>query len=302
METTVPQSSIPSLTLPELLLLSGSSPRQGLPRECVALETAAHLPPVAAPCRIEAVIIGVGIEGEARISLNLQEYVVRKDTLFILTPNNLLRIEQDEDFKMLAAAASPEFIQQLHIDLKELIPQFLQFAERPCTDLTPEECAPLCRFIPLIARELLAPESRHRREIVGSLLATLCYKTGDILRSHLDAHPEPYPLRDRSETYFRRFTQLLGAHYRQERSVGFYARQLCITPKYLTTLIKRISGRAVSEWIDSYVILEAKALLKHSHMTIQEIAYYLNFPNQSFFGSYFKRNTGLSPTQYKEQP
>ena len=83
--------------------------------------------------------------------------------------------------------------------------------------------------------------------------------------------------------------------------MGFYARQLCITPKYLTTLIKRISGLSVSEWIDNYVILEAKTLLKYSTMSIQEIAYYLNFPNQSFFGSYFKRNTGMSPSQYKAQ-
>ena len=94
---------------------------------------------------------------------------------------------------------------------------------------------------------------------------------------------------------------MLGEHFREERSVGFYARQLCITPKYLTTLIKRISGQSVSEWIDNYVILEAKTLLKYSTMSIQEIAYYLNFPNQSFFGSYFKRNTGMSPSQYKAQ-
>ena len=80
------------------------------------------------------------------------------------------------------------------------------------------------------------------------------------------------------------------------------ARQLCITPKYLTTLIKRISGKSASEWIDSFVILEAKTLLKYSDMSVQEIAYALNFPNQSFFGSYFKRNTGMSPSHYKAQP
>ena len=121
-------------------------------------------------------------------------------------------------------------------------------------------------------------------------------------------HPDPYltehpevdsPIHNRAEEYFRQFTELLGEHYKHERSVGFYARQLCITPKYLTTLIKRISGKSVSEWIDNYVILEAKTLLKYSNMSVQEIAYYLNFPNQSFFGSYFKRNAGMSPSQYK---
>lgn len=300
METTKNPTSIPSFTLPELLSLSDNDRRQGVQRECIAIETATHPAPAAHPCRIEAVIIGLCIEGEARVSLNLQEHIIRKDTLFVFTPNNLIHLEQDDRFKILVVASSPEFIQHLNIDLKNMIPQFLQFAEHPCLDLTPAESAPLRDFIPLIARELRAPDSHFRREIVSGLLTTLCYKTGNVLRNYLVAHPEE-PVRDRSENYFRRFTQLLSQHYRQERSVGFYARQLCITPKYLTTLIKGISGRAVSKWIDSFVILEAKALLKHSCMSIQEIAYYLNFPNQSFFGSYFKRNTGLSPTQYKAQ-
>lgn len=71
------------------------------------------------------------------------------------------------------------------------------------------------------------------------------------------------------------------------------------TSKHLSNVIKELTGKSAGEWIDSYVILEAKTLLKYSNMSVQEIAYYLNFPNQSFFGSYFKRNTGMSPSQYK---
>ena len=66
-----------------------------------------------------------------------------------------------------------------------------------------------------------------------------------------------------------------------------------------STLIKRISGKSVSEWIDNYVILEAKTLLKYSNMSVQEIAYYLNFPNQSFFGKYFRSHTGMTPSAYR---
>ena len=83
--------------------------------------------------------------------------------------------------------------------------------------------------------------------------------------------------------------------------MSFYAKQLNITPKYLSSVVKEVSGKTAARWIDESVILEAKALLKYSGMSIQEIAYYLNFPNQSFFGSYFKRNTGMSPSQYKAQ-
>ena len=143
---------------------------------------------------------------------------------------------------------------------------------------------------------------RQNAEWINGLIAATIYKVGDILTHYLTEHPEvDSPIHNRAEEYFRQFTELLGEHYKHERSVGFYARQLCITPKYLTTLIKRISGKSVSEWIDNYVILEAKTLLKYSNMSVQEISYQLNFPNQSFFGCYFKRLTGMSPSQYKAQ-
>lgn len=83
--------------------------------------------------------------------------------------------------------------------------------------------------------------------------------------------------------------------------MGFYADQLHITPKYLSSVIKEVSGRSAVEWIDRYVILEAKALLRYSGLSIQEIAYELNFSTQSFFGKYFKHHTGMSPSEYKSK-
>ena len=105
--------------------------------------------------------------------------------------------------------------------------------------------------------------------------------------------------RSRNDEYFNQFMSELTKHYMQERSVGFYAGQLHLTPKYLTTIIRKTSGRTAAEWIDDYVVLEAKNLLKYSTMSIQEIAYCLNFPNQSFFGKYFRSHTGMTPSAYR---
>ena len=96
-----------------------------------------------------------------------------------------------------------------------------------------------------------------------------------------------------------RFIELVQDHYREERLIGFYANKLCITPKYLSKLVKEHTGRSAGEWIENHVILEARALLQSSDKTIQQIAVLLNFPNQSFFGKYFKRATGMSPKQYR---
>ena len=69
--------------------------------------------------------------------------------------------------------------------------------------------------------------------------------------------------------------------------------------KIFSSVIKRVSGKTAGKWIDDYVILEAKTLLRYSPMSIQEVAFYLNFANASFFGKYFKHHTGMSPSEYK---
>ena len=84
------------------------------------------------------------------------------------------------------------------------------------------------------------------------------------------------------------------------RRLNFYADKLCLTPKYMSTIIRQTSGKTAGNWIDDYVLLEAKALLKSTNMTIQQISDELNFPSQSFFGKYFKRLTGVSPKEYKK--
>jgi len=107
--------------------------------------------------------------------------------------------------------------------------------------------------------------------------------------------------RIRCEVLFDEFMSLLQQYNKRERNVSFYAKQLNITPKYLSSVVKEVSGKTAARWIDESVILEAKALLKYSGMSIQEIAYHLNFSTQSFFGKYFKQHTGTSPSRYKRK-
>lgn len=301
MNNTESQTPINSFTLAELIDLAGEQ-RQGLMRECITASSDSQMQVFRFPCRIDAFIIGVGTEGETSVSFNLHEFRLKKDSMFIFTPKNILQVNSQQYFKAHVIAISPDFMRRINIDIKNMMPLFLKFVENPTLALTPEESRSMRGMIAQIERETRGPETHFSFDIVSGLIAATIYKVGDIMYHYLAEHPEGQNnSHNRAEEYFKQFTHLLGEHFREERSVGFYARQLCITPKYLTTLIKRISGQSVSEWIDNYVILEAKTLLKYSTMSIQEIAYYLNFPNQSFFGSYFKRNTGMSPSQYKAQ-
>lgn len=300
MNQTNSEMPISSFTLNELITMAGGEKRPGIMGECIAANSASEMEIFRFPSRLNALIIGVGTEGETSLTSNLQEFRLKKDSLFIFSPKHILQVQSNNRFKAHLIVIAPDFLKRINIDTKRMMPLFLQFGSPPCMELTHAESQSLRSFISMVEQELKGSETDFSSEIIGGLIAVTIYKVGDILTHYLTEHPEvDSPIHNRAEEYFRQFTELLGEHYKHERSVGFYARQLCITPKYLTTLIKRISGKSVSEWIDNYVILEAKTLLKYSNMSVQEIAYYLNFPNQSFFGSYFKRNAGMSPSQYK---
>ena len=300
MNQTNSEMPISSFTLNELITMAGGEKRPGIMGECIAANSASEMEIFRFPSRLNALIIGVGTEGETSLTSNLQEFRLKKDSLFIFSTKHILQVQSNNRFKAHLIVIAPDFLKRINIDTKRMMPLFLQFGSLPCMELTHAESQSLRSFISMVEQELKGSETDFSSEIIGGLIAATIYKVGDILTHYLTEHPEvDSPIHNRAEEYFRQFTELLGEHYKHERSVGFYARQLCITPKYLTTLIKRISGKSVSEWIDNYVILEAKTLLKYSNMSVQEIAYYLNFPNQSFFGSYFKRNAGMSPSQYK---
>lgn len=296
MNQTNSEMPISSFTLNELITMAGGEKRPGIMGECIAANSASEMEIFRFPSRLNALIIGVGTEGETSLTSNLQEFRLKKDSLFIFSPKHILQVQSNNRFKAHLIVIAPDFLKRINIDTKRMMPLFLQFGSLPCMELTHAESQSLRSFISMVEQELKGSETDFSSEIIGGLIAATIYKVGDILTHYLTVDS---PIHNRAEEYFRQFTELLGEHYKHERSVGFYARQLCITPKYLTTLIKRISGKSVSEWIDNYVILEAKTLLKYSNMSVQEIAYYLNFPNQSFFGSYFKRNAGMSPSQYK---
>ena len=102
-----------------------------------------------------------------------------------------------------------------------------------------------------------------------------------------------------SEKILYDFLDLLHTHYSKQRRVSFYADELSLTPRHLSTVIRLVSGRSAARWIEEYVVLEAQILLRNSPMTIKEIAYKLGFNDQSLFSKYFSRVSGGSPESYR---
>jgi AraC-like DNA-binding protein len=138
---------------------------------------------------------------------------------------------------------------------------------------------------------------KYRKEGIRAIWASMLYVILGVLdrRDTAGQHPS-----SRSRMLFEQFMALVAKYHDRYRNVGFYADKLCLTPKYLSKLIKTATGRSAPEWIDAYVILEAKNLLKYSDNTIKEIVYKLNFPNQSVFYKFFKARTGMTPSEYRK--
>ena len=104
----------------------------------------------------------------------------------------------------------------------------------------------------------------------------------------------------RSKAILEDFLTLVRDNHNKERNLSFYADKLYLTPKYLSKLVKSASGKSAHEWIDSFVILEAKNMLKYSGMSIKSIVWELNFPNQTTFYRFFKTQTGMTPSEYRK--
>ena len=271
MNQTNSEMPISSFTLNELITMAGGEKRPGIMGECIAANSASEMEIFRFPSRLNALIIGVGTEGETSLTSNLQEFRLKKDSLFIFSPKHILQVQSNNRFKAHLIVIAPDFLKRINIDTKRMMPLFLQFGSLPCMELTHAESQSLRSFISMVEQELKGSETDFSSEIIGGLIAATIYKVGDILTHYLTEHPEvDSPIHNRAEEYFRQFTELLGEHYKHERSVGFYARQLCITPKYLTTLIKRAGDRLLPEFPQPVVLRQLlQAQCRHVAVAVQ---------------------------------
>lgn len=254
------------------------------------------------PIRFDGLYIGLREKGKARFSINLKEFEVGQNDLVICSPDDLVQATLHEDTHLVQSmVVSSHFLKEMYISLNSFMPFFAARKDQPVFHLTDDEIKEIKSFF-IGIKNAVEGNDYFRIDITKRLLAAYLYKLGSILYRHLPELQEEAakPLK-REEILFKEFIRLVSEHHRKERRVDFYAERLFLSPKHFSTVIKKVSGKTAGQWIDEYVILEAKTLLKYSAMSIQEIAYYMNFPNPSFFGKYFRHHTGMSPSEYKTQ-
>lgn len=236
------------------------------------------------------------LQGELHVRISLKEYTLRPDMFCVIITGMIFEVLSiSNDFRGFMIATRTNFM-----PVTEKTTQVMSFYKclqsRHCFVLEEKEVMAFVGVYHSIKATLQELDHPYKIPMLQSYVQILYYRMLPIVLKEEESRSK-YS-HTRQEEIFQRFIGEVEKHYRKERSVKFYADLLCISPKYLSTVIYKISQQLAGEWIDAYVILEAKTLLKSGRLTIQQISEQLNFSNQSFFGKFFKRCAGMSPKEY----
>ena len=257
------------------------------------------------PVRFDGYILFFLKKGHFSLDINLNTFDIHENSLLVVVPGNIVKLsayKEDHigDAELLFALVSREFLSSIRFDFNKVFQDSIRVWKNPCITLQGEELD-LAEDYFNLTRKILSSAQDNKREITGSLLTSFTYVALGLWTQRLaSAPPEESASSARVNQVFERFLALVTEYHNEQRGVAFYADKLCLTPKYLSKLVKMSSGRSAPDWIDSYVILEAKNLLKYSDKPIKEIVYLLHFPNQSVFYKFFKAHTGQTPSEYRK--
>lgn len=231
--------------------------------------------------------------GSADISINMTEYHIEAPCMVILMEGMIVQQKKrsaNSEFDVVILSAS--FTDAILSDANVSIQLRTLVFQNPVFPISGDK-AILKRFHYLLKGLVEMKDNPYRLEAVKHMTLTLF--CGFALSRSTPSEKS----RNRKVDIMEDFLALVKDNYRQERKVSFYADKLCITPKYLSQVVKDVSGKPALDWIDDFTITETKALLKSTALTIEQISTRMNFMSTALFGKFFKRITGLSPRQYR---
>lgn len=245
------------------------------------------------------------LDGELRVEINSELHHVTPNSVLGIMPGSLVRILHSKQGPLSGEAyvlyLAPDFLPDININYGVLGMPASPDKHSPVARFDNDQIDLLKHYFRLlleITRRKVSP--RLDRNIAASIISALIYQINQLLLINMEHRQRDQKDGTRPSGYVHEFMHLVQLHYMRERSVQFYADKLHISPKYLSLLVRKATGRSASRWIDERVVMEARNLLRFSDKNVQQVAYMLNFTNQSTFGKYFKHLTGMSPTEYQK--
>lgn len=251
------------------------------------------------PVRLNRItIVAFCMEGYIKFNLGLKNVTMSKNQLYVILPDRIIQTtEVSPDCKVGFMVVRRNFFNSQNHFI-ETLNLHHRLMEQSHFNLSEKEMQEHIRIFKMIKEKIADKNHTYRMQIIQNCFQITFYNIYHLIVSQKDVAEKPAP--NNNMALYERFMKYVEEHYRKEHSVNFYADKLCLTPKYLSSVIYEISGKHASEWLHEYIMLEAKALIKSSNMNLKNISDILNFCTPSHFGRFFKRYAGCTPNEYKK--
>lgn len=253
------------------------------------------------PVKLSFTVVIFCLEGSMNFQINLQEYQLRAGEMLVVMQGTIgVFRECSPDARVAVIAFGEEYFRGTTLVEETMNLQQLLHDSPQChlPQAVMEECMTIYR---LMKTKIGETDNPFRKGAVEGYAQVLTFNAYNCLLSARKTNDNQTKRGGRHYELYQLFIKDVQENYTRERGISFYANLLCVTPKYLSQVVREVSGRLAGEWITDFVVLEAKALLKSRRYTVQQIADRLHFASQSFFGKYFKEKTGMSPSEYQRK-
>ena len=257
--------------------------------------------PMEGAVKLDMIIMLYCVKGKLQCDLNGTTYTAKAGDVVFCLPNSVLcnyMISPDFESKIIGISNTAA---QRNIQVnKDLIDLLTYVATNPVIHLDLERQALVSQYYSIIAHKIKTPHGYFHKEIMHSIFQCAMYEMFAIIAPNVTYADDGGSMKQ-SNLLFKKFSELLTKNEGRVRSVKKYADDLCITPKYLSFISKSVCGKTALELIHLSTIRTIEHYLRHSNLSIKEIADQLNFPNLSFFGKFTKNHLGVSPTEYRRK-
>lgn len=233
-------------------------------------------------------------KGSGKLNIDLVEHNIETKTLLAVLPGYMysnFRFSEDITFKLFSFESDTSS----KLSLLTGINLFENVYSYPCVQLSVKQFHSLLNYFSFIIEQNSWEDRPHRKTLIKTLLSSFLIQIASIYTMHMD---DSIGI-NRNKELFIQFNNLLFENIKKERTVQFYADKMYLSSKYLSLIIKEVSGRTMTAWIREWTISTIKIMLKTSDLTVAQISEELDFPNPSFMGRYFKQYTRMTPLQYR---
>lgn len=250
------------------------------------------------PLRLTFNCMIIVVEGKVTIGVNCNSHVMESNSCVFITSGSIVEhVDVAPETRLILLSFPEDAMPAIaENDRHELPMQHASAMLWPLLPIHVEMLISSYRMLRVILSDAAFGARREEtaRDCIGLMMSMAGQGSGESAECHAAQTQS-----SRKEAIVERFMQCVQQNYREHRDVGFYAEQLSLSLKYMSRVILEQTGRHPSRWIKDLVILDAKSMLRSGRYSVQQVADELNFPNQSFFGKYFKEDVGVSPKKWK---